>query len=364
MPDPSEAGRVLDAELRQLDGFLEELRPESIPTLYVGGGTPSVVPRKELEVFLQRLLCRLPSHPGEFTIEANPESLDESFIDILLKVSATRISLGMQTFSGAFLEILGRRAVPADNLRAIELLAEKWPGEVNLDLMYGFPGQSAVQAAGDADSVLAGKPGHVSLYALTPESGTPYADDIDSGIIRPMDDDGQEEIRSLLHGKLTGRGYENYEISNYALPGKRCLHNTGYWEMRPYIGIGPGGVSTIPSPSGGISRRRGRENIAAFIADPFCCEEESLSSRDFLVDYILMGLRTSRGIDLGAFSRIFGFQPEELFPETLKKHEVFLSRAPGRFGLNGRGRRLLNTILVDFLDEIDGRGFDSPIRWP
>ena len=360
--------RVLEAETAQLDYFLRTWKAREVPTLYIGGGTPSVVPRPLWADFLERVLARLPGKPEEFTVEANPETLDAAFLDACASAGVTRLSLGIQSFSPEYLRFAGRAAVPQDNRRAVSLLAERWGKDFSLDLMYGFPGQTIEEAREDAEEALAAKPCHLSLYALTVEEGTPLCHRIARKEASPVNEDNQENLRSALHELLRARGYENYEISSYSLPGKRCRHNTAYWNLRPYIGIGPAAVSTLPAASGppGLPLRlSGKKDIAAYIAKPLEQETEVLSPRDFLADYLLMGLRTSDGIDPRTFSRIFGIDFRHSFSRAIAKNKKLIAcDSPDRFTLTDKGRRLLSAVLGDFFQEIDSLGYAGPLVWP
>ncbi|MDR3200879.1 MAG: radical SAM protein, partial [Spirochaetales bacterium] len=185
---------VLEAEIRQFDYYREEWRPAKIPSVYIGGGTPSLIPPPLLEKFLAGIKKRLPAPPLEFTIEANPESLSEEFLGVCTASGVTRLSLGLQTFDPRCLEALGRRASPEDNRRALRLLDTLWKGEISLDLMYGLPGQTGRGACADTAEALEGKPGHISLYALTLEEGTPLYSAIQAGKIQAADEARQEAV--------------------------------------------------------------------------------------------------------------------------------------------------------------------------
>jgi oxygen-independent coproporphyrinogen-3 oxidase len=356
--------KVLEAEIRQFDYYLEQWRPSEISTLYLGGGTPSLIPPGMLAWFLGEIRRRLPRPFEEFTIEANPESLGEEFSAVCAAAGLTRISLGLQSFDRGCLQTLGRRAAPEDNRRALEL-AKRFQN-ISLDLMYGIPGQTARGALADAAEALERGPGHISLYALTPEEGAPLYSRIQAGKTPAINEARQESIRNKVHNFLLERGYENYEISSYALPGKRCRHNAAYWNLKPYMGIGPAAVSTLPSAAGPL-RLSGVRNIDAYTQDPCLAETECLSGRDFLADYILLGLRTSDGIDLNTFSAIFSLNFLETFSQTVYKNRRFIekdSANSGKFRLTDKGRRLLNPILVDFLLELDRLNDPGPPAWP
>ncbi|MDR1627131.1 MAG: coproporphyrinogen III oxidase family protein [Spirochaetia bacterium] len=357
---------LLDAEIRQFDFYLDHWRPAGIPTLYIGGGTPSLIPPEILERFLGEITRRLGSPPEEFTIEANPESLGGEFLDVCASAGIGRLSLGIQSFDPRCLQTLGRHAKPEDSRRALRLLGLHWKGETSLDLMYGIPGQTSRGALADAGEALEQGPGHLSLYALTPEEGTPLHSRMQAGSTPALDEARQESIRNKVHDFLLGRGYENYEISSYALPGKRCRHNAAYWNLKPYMGIGPSAVSTLPGSAGPL-RLSGPRDIGIYTRDPCRPETEALSARDFMADYILLGLRSSGGIDPRAFFRIFGIDFRDTFSRTVRKNRRFVAKNaenPGAFALTAKGRRVLNPILVDFFLELDRLDYTQMPVWP
>jgi oxygen-independent coproporphyrinogen-3 oxidase len=354
----------LESLFAELEVFLETWKPSACPTLYVGGGSPSVLPPRTLLRFLRKVRKPLPSQPEEFTLEANPESLTEEFLCLCREAGVSRLSLGLQTFNPRFLKLLGREAAPEDNHRALKLLDRHWTGERSFDLMYGFPGQKPEEAIEDAREALDHGAGHISAYSLTVEEGTPLFRTIQKGHLPPPNDDTAEDAHLLLSSFLTERGYANYEISNYALAGKECRHNTRYWKLHPYRGIGPAAVSTLPTATGPI-RLSGKRSVSA--SCPPEPDIEIISPQDFLKDYILMGLRTQEGIDTKTFFRIFHLDFYETFSHAVQKNIRFMANNEHRSlycALTPKGRRLLNPILIDFFEKIDRLAYRGPLDWP
>ena len=372
--DEGLAGRVLSQELAELAAYKRETGARAFDTLYVGGGTPSVLPRRLLEPFLLGLAAEAGGAFNEFTIEANPESLDADFLGAAKRAGVDRLSLGLQSFHDPYLARLGRRADSRDNRRALDLLSRSWNRKVSLDLMYGFPEEAQGEAVRDLEEILAFKPGHVSLYALTVEEATPLFRTVEEGKAADVDPDRQEALRDLLHERLLEAGYRNYEISNYAFPGEECRHNRSYWNLKPYVGLGPAGVSTLPAEAPQpAARLSGLRDLEAFsradfskprIEDSGGVEVERIDAKAFLLDYLLMGLRTEDGIEEDAFRAVFGVSLRGLSAETLRRREEFFQTTPGRLALNDRGRRVLNSVLVDFFRELDGKEPPFSCVWP
>jgi oxygen-independent coproporphyrinogen-3 oxidase len=370
---------VVTETLRQTEKFLEALDIRRLDTIYVGGGTPSCLPRRELE----RLLGALEGFsPDEWTVEANPESLDREFLEICEGHGVTRLSLGFQSNSDALLDLLGRPGRRADNLRAMSLMDGRWRGETSVDLLAGVPGQSAGDVEADVSLIADAGIGHVSLYSLTVEPDTELERMIGAGEAA-LDEETSEEL--WLHGKrsLENAGYENYEISNFALPGRRCRHNMRYWRLEPYLGAGPGAVSTVTPnaaravgapltrpESAPVARLSNPRGIDAFLGGEAQCwnvEVESVGCVDFLIETLMVGLRTSEGIQRGAFVRRFGGDFDSFFPglwESWTK-EGLASASADFLGLTERGRLLLNTLLASVREKTASPGFTPPrVHWP
>ncbi|MGA2977305.1 MAG: coproporphyrinogen-III oxidase family protein, partial [Spirochaetia bacterium] len=302
---------VIDQTIGQARFFLDAAaHGRRVETLFIGGGTPSVLPRKELEKLfssLSDLGC------AEWTVEANPETLDDSFLSLCRDAGVTRLSVGIQTLQEKHLRLLRRRASKEDALSAIRRLGQGWQGEVNLDFIAGIPGQT-VQEVRDDLSVLEGSwPSHVSLYQLTVEPDTRLAALVNSGEIALNTPDQDEALWFAGKGALENRGYQQYEVSNFCLPGRECRHNLRYWRIDPYAGAGPAAASTLPGSwimpvlkdrgaadlSSPVFRLSNPKDIHAFLQGPealWGMEIESIAPRDFLLENLMMGLRMARGI--------------------------------------------------------------------
>jgi oxygen-independent coproporphyrinogen-3 oxidase len=336
-------------------------------TVYVGGGTPSSIPRDTFSAFMQGLASSLPRIPLEFTVEANPETVDRWFLDSIALAGATRISLGIQTLSDGVLKTVGRLGSRAATISALELIRDHWKGDLSVDLIAGFPDQSEKNLIDDLATVLEYSPGHVSLYSLTVEEGTPLEKAIRNGSIRMPEGGEQDEVWLAGRDYLVSRGYIQYEVSNFALPGKDCRHNRHYWDLDPYIGIGPGGVSTLP----GISHlangfvRQAEGNLGAVRVvntsniERFCSDEnfgmlfETIQPADFMFEHFMMGLRTRDGLSLDRYRTRFGSEPESYNPATVEKWRAkgMLETTRDRLRMTESGLLFLNEFLVELLPD-------------
>jgi len=359
--------RVLEKEVRSLDSFLSILSPPLIETLYIGGGTPSVVPPPILRQFLEGIFARLPNIPTESTIEANPESVSTEFLQVIKAVPINRLSLGVQTFQNNFFPMVHRSSSQEINRKALNLIREHWDRRLSIDLLYGIPGSTVERALEDLEEAILYHPHHISLYHLTPEENTKYGKQIRRGIVKTVSASQEEKIRRNLLRRAREYGFYQYEISNFALPGEECRHNLRYWELRPYLGIGPSAVSTLPGAGNKILRITETAAIEEYGEqqnEEIPKNWEEISPKVFLKEVFLMGLRTVFGIQRDSFQRMFSVSIEEVIPGTIQKNSRFFKKDKTRFTLTERGRWWLNRVLIDIFDEIDQ--YSNPIRcgWP
>jgi len=323
---PSEAGSealidaylgALAAESARFDGLAG-----SFDTLYVGGGTPSLLSAAQLERLcgIIETLAGPVSSLRESTFEANPESLDAEKAALLRRAGFGRASLGLQAAQDRLLKRLGRIAMYDDFLRAFGALRAAGFDNLNADLMCGLPGQSAADFAESLDRLLELRPEHVSFYALEVHEGTPFAA---AGV--KEDPDAAAGMYEAAAARLRAAGLERYEISNFALPGRESLHNLNYWDQGEYLGLGPGAASYL-----GGERRANAAGAAAYIKaaetglPPPEEYRERLEGRAARAERIMLGLRRTAGIEL----------PEDIFiefrPETARLEEAGFIEISGR----------------------------------
>jgi oxygen-independent coproporphyrinogen-3 oxidase len=357
--------RVLKEEINRLEYYLSILEPGSVETCYIGGGTPTVVPLEILYTFLEKIFRLLPNIPLEVTIEANPESLSLPFLELIQTFPINRLSVGIQTFQDKFLNNLHRISSGTINRKALELIHSYWKGNLNVDILYGFPGSTVQEAEKDKEEIAQFMPHHLSLYCLTPEPGTRYEQYLREGRLTPLSFTQEEAIRRFWHRWLKEEGYVHYEISNFSLPSYECRHNLRYWRLEPYLGIGPSAVSTLPGTEGRIIRMTEWRDVEQYGGSfSSTVSLEYLSPVTFLKDYFLMGLRPLQGIEEAEFSRIFSFPPEKIIPRTLEKYKKYFRFKNGYVFLNSSGRLIMNRILVDIFLEIDDISVPIPCAWP
>lgn len=292
---------------RYVEALIKELRLRSdyissrVHTLYIGGGTPSVLSAKNMSLLCQSLLQRAGDGVEEFTVECNPDDVTEDYAIMLVKNGVNRVSMGAQTFSEDRLCFLHRRHKADDVERAVKALRKAGIKNISIDLMFGFPKETIVEWESDLDRVISLGVEHVSAYSLMYEEGTPLYSLLEKGKIEEIDEDVSRSMYDVLIEKLTAAGYEQYEISNFSRPCFNSRHNSSYWDGTEYLGIGAAAHSYD-----GKSRQWNIADVERYteilttgsLSVDYIEEREILTESELYNDIITTALRTRRGIDL------------------------------------------------------------------
>lgn len=299
--DRNKTQAFLDALLAELDRAQQShpIRPE---TIFFGGGTPSALSTPQLDFLLTGLRDRLDlSQLSEWTLEMNPATVSKEKAELLKALGVNRISMGVQSFDEELLKTLGRVHSSQQARRSYEILREVGFPDLNLDFIFGIPGQSLAQWESTLAQAAALAPEHISAYCLTYEEDTDYFARFTKGEFGP-DDERDASYFEIAGELLAASGYERYEISNFSRPGHECRHNYAYWQGANYLGLGPSAFSTvegsrwqnIADTSEYTRRISAGEDPAAF--------RESLDTDTRRREQIAFSLRTSRGVDLALLS--------------------------------------------------------------
>ena len=350
-------------------------------TIFMGGGTPSALLREDLAPLLGAF-----GNTGavEWTVEANPESLDQRFLDLCASAGVTRLSVGVQTLRDSLLRLLRRPASRARTLAALELIGSRWQGELNLDFIAGIPGQSTDEVREDLALLGQFQPAHISLYQLTFEPGTELVRLVELGEIVPNTPERDEDLWFAGKEALESRGYQHYEISNFCMPGRECRHNLRYWHTQPYMGVGPSAVSTVPAQAfapllrrpdlaeipGGVLRISNTKDFRAFLGGEdslWGLEVEAVKPRDFLFENLMMGLRLREGIPDEIWEKRFSRGFDELFPGLWKKWcaEGHAEPPSGSLRLTGSGRMILDGLLGELSNRLAAEDLPQfAVSWP
>jgi len=285
----------IEAEMRRR----ELNRP--VHSIYIGGGTPTLLTPEEIAYLWAEVLDPFPRiAEAEVSIEANPGTLTAAHAAVLAALPITRVSLGAQSFHADELAMLGRIHTPAQIAEAVACLRAAGIRQLNLDLMYGLPGQTVARWAETLQQALALAPEHLACYALICEEETPLTREIAAGIFTVPGEEEEMEMAAVTAACLAERGLVAYEVSNAALPDAACRHNLGYWLGRDYLGLGSAAVSAL----GGV-RWRNAEHTATYLQRmtaglAVVQYVERLSAADRLLERVMLGLRLREGFDLAA----------------------------------------------------------------
>jgi oxygen-independent coproporphyrinogen-3 oxidase len=345
---------LVDDYIAALVRDLEQVGPGLVRTIYLGGGTPTVLSLSQLVQVLSSVCatCNVATN-AEVTIEANPGTVDAEVLAGLRAVGVTRLSLGAQSFDDSELRLLGRVHTAAEAVGAFWAARQAGFDNVSMDLIYGLPSQSMASWQATLQQALALQPDHLSLYALTVEDGTPLAKTIARGVLPVPDPDLAAEMYELSEATLRVAGYRHYEISNWAkVPGLFCQHNLTYWRNEPYLGIGAGAHSwfgrrrwaNVTAPADYVARVLGGDCPVAM--------EEIIDPILEMGEMMMMGLRLlEEGIEFERFCKRFAIDLRQWFADDLAVlTELGLIIVDDeRVRLSRRGRLLGNQVFLRFL---------------
>lgn len=340
-----------------LRALAEEIRSFSrgndriIDTVYIGGGTPTVLSLEQLEELFDAIFSNLHVARGaEVTVEANPDSIDHLKTEMLISLGAGRVSLGVQSLRDGILRKLGRSHTSDEALEAMLTLRRGGFGNIGADLIFALPGQTVGAWEEDLGRLLELRPDHLSLYGLSLEEGTPLYHDVSEGRLSlPSEDDYVAMFRAASR-IAADAGYEHYEISNYSLPGFRSRHNSIYWTGGEYYGAGAGAhsyfrrpmpvrSSNVANPEEYVARWRGGLAPTGM--------RDIVTRRTHLAEMLMLGLRLSCGIDVRLFSADYGENPLVFFEQELAGgfRKGWLELDAGRLRLTGEGVLFSNEVF-------------------
>jgi oxygen-independent coproporphyrinogen-3 oxidase len=352
---PPHAAERADRLARYVDSLLAEIdSAEARPadTVFFGGGTPTQLSARQLLAILDRLRARggiLPA--AEITIEANPTTAEAAKFAALRAGGVNRLSLGVQSLHDDLLAGLGRSHSAAEAVAAYRLARSVGFANVSLDLMFNLPGQSLADWREDLRRVAELGPEHLSLYSLTVEDGTPLARQVAEGRVTLPNEETDAAMFEAAIDDLASLGYEHYEISNFARPGCRCVHNQVYWRNEEYRGFGPGAASYVGRRRWLNQARPERWGEALEAGVEPVAESEVRDEDGERRETMFLGLRLRDGVEAEAYRRRYGAPPEEFFGPELAKlaAEGLVELWHGCWRLTRRGVMLANRVFVEFV---------------
>ena len=343
--------RLVDSICREIEIRANYLPSNQIETIYFGGGTPSVLKPEQFSAIFKAIYKTFSvSENAEISFEANPDDLSVQFFESISSLPFNRISIGIQSFDDEDLKRINRRHNGNQALEAVKNAQKAGFNNISIDLIYGLPFQTIENWEKQLDTALSLDVQHISSYGLTYEEGTKLWEQREKGDIIPVDDDTMNEMYLLLVKKMKEKGFDAYEISNFAQKDFRSRHNSSYWKQQPYIGLGPSAHSY------NISGRQW--NISSILKYMFAVENdtvfyetENLTISEKFNDYVMVSLRTAEGIDLEYIEKEFG---SGFVSECLQNSQPFidslhLNFTDKRLSLTTKGVLISNQILIELM---------------
>lgn len=326
-----------------------QISPEyQVSSIFIGGGTPTVIDSEWIVCFLERIRNRFSVEEGaEITMEANPGTLTGRKLENYKKAGINRLSIGLQSADDRELALLGRIHTYEEFLEMYKMARTAGFDNINVDLMMAVPGQDLNSLMKTLSLTTALRPEHLSLYSLIVEPGTPFSE-------RRLDLPEEEEERRMYEeavSYLEDWGYRQYEISNFARPGRECRHNLGYWQRVPYRGFGLGASSLMEEER--FSNTSDMEEYLRDCQNPelLLRDRETLNVKAQMEEFMFLGLRMRCGVEKRAFEEKFGVSMDEVYGETIGRYcgMGLLQEQKGRVSLTFQGISVSNRILSDFL---------------
>jgi oxygen-independent coproporphyrinogen-3 oxidase len=346
--DAYKAATYLAALAEDVDCHASEAE---IRTVYVGGGTPTALSTVHLTALLDILSKLDLSGVVEYTVEANPGTIDVEKLQSLRQAGVNRLSIGVQSFHDEALRVLGRSHTAKQARAAVGIAREAGIENISLDLIYGWPGQTPQSWQADLEEAVRLEPEHISCYGLTYPEGTSLWRARERGEILPQSEDEERELFDMMGALLAAPAWERYEISNFCRKGRECRHNRVYWEGGPYIGVGPGACSYVDGVRSGnvpdveqyIRRTEEGTDVRTW--------QESLPPERAARERLVIGLRLLKGIEADRFAAETGFSIESLLGDGLTHliREGWLEWRGRSLALTSRALPVADTVLAELV---------------
>ena len=354
-----------NTQIRYVHALLQEIRyygnllgDYHVPTIYIGGGTPSWLEENLIYTVLQQVASSFHvESDAEISIECNPGTVTAKKLNVYQSAGINRLSIGLQSTNNEELKALGRIHTYDQFLKTYELARNAGFENINIDLMSGLPYQTLDKFLDSLQTVIRLKPEHISAYSLIIEKGTPFYERYkfdavkqEAGIHTEIlpDEDEVYRIYKATQDVLKQAGYRQYEISNFAQPGYACRHNIGYWTRENYLGLGLGASSLVENVR--YTNTRQLYEYGQF-CDHLQEQAQILTRKEQMEEFMFLGLRMNEGVTRAAFEQSFGVPIEAVYLETLRKlkEQGLLQMVAGRIALTDKGMDLANYVMAKFL---------------
>ena len=356
IPEQEYAGMLI----KELEFYarLDDWRGRSLKSIFFGGGTPSTFQPRSIGRILEKSEALFSFEKDvEVTLEANPGTVDSANFSGYRSGGVNRISIGSQSFQPHLLKFLGRVHSADETREALRVVRQAGFENFSMDLIYACPNQSLSDLRMDLDEALSFHPPHLSAYNLTIEEGTPFHREHQAGNIRSLPEEIEISMAELIEESLSKAGLERYEISNYARAGFRSRHNVNYWQGGDYLGIGAGAHSYRQiQDDGALGRRWQNEKNPGGYMEKVQKEGSAVVGREqgdlakAVAEFMFLGLRMIRGISVEEFTRRFGKEPADFYPQIRDWLEGgLMERNEARLRLTRRGLLVANAIFVEFV---------------
>ena len=347
-----ERQQYVAALLSEIESYREFAKGYRVSTIFIGGGTPSVLLPKQMEDILQKIyeIFELERRP-EITIEVNPGTVDEEKLQCYKENGVNRLSMGLQSVKDEKLRLLGRIHTYQEFVESYELARKAGFDNISIDLISSVPGQTLQEWKEELETAAAQNPEHISVYQLIIEEGTPFYEKYAEHPELLPDEETSREIYLWTGKFLKEAGYEQYEISNYAKPGKESRHNLKYWERGDYLGLGLGAASMVRNIR--MSNTKDMKTYLERCDKPKTMREDVqfLEEPRQMEEFMFLGLRKTRGVSKKEFRRIFGREMDMVYEKALHKclENGMLLEHKDRIFLSEEGTLLSNMVLSEFL---------------
>lgn len=339
--------RYVDAVTRELTSLG---RPHTVNTIFIGGGTPTLLPRESMLRLFAEIRRWLPMVVGgEWSIEANPQDVDEGLCDLLRNQGINRVSLGGQSFDKGKLKTLGRDHTGDQLAKSVDI-ATQWFDEVSVDLIFGVPGEDMQVWKSDLKAATSRSVSHLSTYGLTYEKGAQYWSQLQKGQIEAVAEETELEMYLYAIETLTKQGMNHYEVSNFANPGSECVHNQTYWKGDPWLGFGPGAAAYVDGTRSVNHRSTLKYLQRMETGQSPAAESQTLDWSTRTRERFIFGMRQLKGVDWK--SLVGSGEPEsvEAIARQIDKHVSmgFMERHDGHIRLTPQGLPISDSLWLDY----------------
>lgn len=328
-------------------------KADGVTSVFIGGGTPSVLSAAQMRQLLRLLKDSFPVLPyAEITVECNPGTLDAEKLQAYYEAGVNRLSIGLQSADEKELRMLGRIHTFEQFVQNYELARKTGFKNINVDIISAIPGQKINDYRQTLLKVTALKPEHISAYALIIEEGTPFYEQMRRNLLQLPSEEVDRQMYQMTKDLLRQSGYERYEISNYARPGFECRHNTGYWLRKNYLGIGLGAASCIENVRfANIADLSGYLKTDAADLPHVYAQREELSERAQMEEFMFLGLRLMRGVSAEDFQKQFSLTMESVYGEVIQKqlNQKLIKQTKTGYCLTDYGIDISNYVMAEYL---------------